>query len=517
MMTTATRQAARRVTSAAILVIAALVSSCHSDSSATPCRVGGLAVTPQASTLRVGETVTLQAIPAAYGCSARDLVPTWTSRDGTIASVTGAGVVTALAPGSTTIAGTVQGLTVPSAILVVAPVASVRVTPASATLVTGESLQLTATTLDAQGTALEARTVTWQSADASIATVNEGGVVTAVAPGGPVTITATSEGKSASVPVTVTPPPRIALSTNALTFAATQGATNPAAQSVIITNAGGGTLANLAAGPVSYGPGASGWLQLSLPATSASPLAVLSLQPAIASLAPGQYTATVPVTSPGASNSPQQVNVSLTIQATILRSVTVAPATLLLAVGAKQQMTATLRDAAGAIITGRTVAWSSSNPTVAAVDAATGLVTAATTGVASIFATVDGIAGTAFVYTGSTSAYDGNWRGSAGSGRTIAFTVSLGRIASLALNVGTPLGSPCALTYTASPLTLIASNAFTFTTSGGSASGTVSGSFLSSASAQGSYGTITFDDYLCPPNLLVKGTVPGASWTASKQ
>ncbi len=208
---------------------------------------------------------------------------------------------------------------------------------------------------------------------------------------------------------------------------------------------------------------------------------------------------------------------SLTIQATILRSVTVAPATFLLAVGAKQQMTATLRDAAGAIITGRTVAWSSSNPAVAAVDAATGLVTAASTGVASIFATVDGITGAAFAYTGTTSPYDGTWRGSAGSGRTIAFTVSLGRIASLALNVGTPLGSPCALTYTASPLTLIASNAFTFTTSGGSASGTVSGSFLSSASAQGSYGTITFDDYLCPPNLLVKGTVPGATWTASKQ
>jgi hypothetical protein len=40
---------------------------------------------------------------------------------------------------------------------------------------------------------------------------------------------------------------------------------------------------------------------------------------------------------------------------------------------------------------------------------------------------------------------------------------------------------------------------------------------LSNASAQGSYGTITFDRYQCPPNRLVTGTVPGGSWTAARQ
>ncbi len=49
------------------------------------------------------------------------------------------------------------------------------------------------------------------------------------------------------------------------------------------------------------------------------------------------------------------------------------------------------------------------------------------------------------------------------------------------------------------------------------ASATVSGNFLSTQSAQGMYGTVTFDRYLCPPNLLVTGTVPGGSWTAAKQ
>lgn len=506
------------MTSAAMIVIATLVSSCAgSDPAGTGCRVGGISVDPSTTILRVGETVTMKANPAAQGCSARELLPTWTSREPAIASVNSAGVVTALSVGSTTIVGAVQGLPGIALVDVWAVVAGVRVTPATATLMPGETLKLTATPLDAQGNAVNERGVSWQSANAAVASINEGGVVTAVAPGGPVTITATIEGRSATIAITVTPPPRIALSAATVDFTATAGGAAPAAQSVVITNAGGGTLANLAAGPVTYGAGASGWLQLSLPSTSAAPLATLSLQPAITGLAAGRYTATVPVTSPGASNSPQQVNVSLTIQAAILRSVTVSPAPVLLAVGAKQQMTAVLRDAGGAIVTGRPMNWSSSNPAVAAVDAVTGLVTAASTGVATIFATVDGIAGAAFVYTGTTSPYDGNWRGSAGTGRTINFTVSLGRITTLALMVGTPLGSPCSLTYTASPLTLITSNAFTFTTSGGTASGTVSGTFLSTASAQGSFGTITFVDYLCPPSFLVTGTVPGATWTASKQ
>ncbi|MCC6931412.1 MAG: Ig-like domain-containing protein [Gemmatimonadaceae bacterium] len=503
---------------ASVAPLAVSLASCKAgDGAGVACRVTHVAVTAASSTMRVGDAVTLHASATAQGCSAAELAPAWSSQDGTIASVNASGVVTALAAGSTSIVASIRGVQALAQVTVMAPVASVRATPASASLVTGESLQLSATPLDAQGGALAGRTVSWQSGDASIATVSASGLVTAITPGGPVTVTASSEGRSAAVAITVTPPPRIALSATAVDFTATAGQANPAAQSVVITNAGGGTLANLVAGPVTYGAGASGWLQLSLPGAAAAPLALLSLQPVITALAAGRYTATVPVAAPGASNSPQQVSVSLTIQATTVRSVTVSPAPFLLAVGGKQQMSATLRDAAGAVVTGRAVSWSSSNPAVAAVDAATGLVTAASTGVASISATVDGVSGAAFAYTGTASAYDGAWRGSAGSGRTITFTVSLGRIASLALNVGTPPGSPCSLTYTAAPLTLIAGNAFSFTTSGGTASGTISGSFLSAASAQGSYGTITFDDYLCPPTLLVSGQVAGATWTASRQ
>lgn len=96
-------------------------------------------------------------------------------------------------------------------------------------------------------------------------------------------------------------------------------------------------------------------------------------------------------------------------------------------------------------------------------------------------------------------------------------TIVLGRVTSLVIGVGTPPGSPCALSYSASPLTLVSSNAFSFATSGATSNAAVSGAFLSSSSAQGSYGTITFDRYVCPPNLLVSGTVTGGTWTAAKQ
>jgi acid phosphatase len=85
------------------------------------------------------------------------------------------------------------------------PVASVTVTPASATVSAGSSVQLTATPKDANGNPLVGRTVTWQSSNTSAATVNSSGLVTGVAAGS-ATITATSEGQSGTSAITVTPP-----------------------------------------------------------------------------------------------------------------------------------------------------------------------------------------------------------------------------------------------------------------------------------------------------------------------
>ena len=82
------------------------------------------------------------------------------------------------------------------------PVATVELTPATMELAVGGTARLTATPRDAAGTALTGRTVTWSSADPSIAAVDDEGQVTATAEG-EVEITATSGGKVGSAAVTV--------------------------------------------------------------------------------------------------------------------------------------------------------------------------------------------------------------------------------------------------------------------------------------------------------------------------
>ena len=82
------------------------------------------------------------------------------------------------------------------------PVGAVTVSPATAEVTVGATVQLTATTTDSGGNVLTDRPVTWASADPSVATVDQTGLVSGVS-GGPVTITAMSEGQSGTAAVSV--------------------------------------------------------------------------------------------------------------------------------------------------------------------------------------------------------------------------------------------------------------------------------------------------------------------------
>ncbi len=499
-----------------------LVACASSDASAPPCAVTSVSVPVLPAPLRVGGTAALVAVVAVVAvvnsqrCSTAQLAVRWTSSAPLVASVSASGVVTAQAPGRATIRAVAGGAAADIDVVVESPVATVEVQPTSTIVVQGATVQLTATTRDAQGNVLVGREVTWQSQSPASATVSPDGLVTGVAPAPAVAIVAVSEGRSGTTVVSVVPPPRLVLDSTQVAFAAVAGSSSPATRSIPIRNGGGGELAGLTLGSVRYDAGAGGWLQPSLSSASATPTAALLLRVTTSALPAGHYSATISV-SAAAEDSPQNVTVTLDVRAAPVGSVVVTPGTLLLALGVKQQMTATIRDADGGILTGRPIRWSSTNPTVAAIDSVTGLLTAATIGVATVRATVDGVTGAGFVHTGSPTAVDGSWRGQAGSGRTFAMTIVLGRVTSVVIGVGSPLGSPCALSYSASPLTLISNNAFSFSTSGASSTATVAGTLLSSASAQGTYGTIVFDRYLCPPNLLVSGSVPGGNWTAGKQ
>ena len=100
-------------------------------------------------------------------------------------------------------------------------------------------------------------------------------------------------------------------------------------------------------------------------------------------------------------------------QPAAVASVSVTPPALSIAIGSTAQLTAQLRDAAGALLSGRAVTWSSGNTAVATVSNA-GVVSAHATGSASITATSEGKTGTATVAATvpvSLAAISGTWTG----------------------------------------------------------------------------------------------------------
>lgn len=123
----------------------------------------------------------------------------------------------------------------------VGPVAVASVTVSGPTsLEEGKAAQFTATPRDEQGNVLAGRPIIWQTSNDAVATVSgDGSMATVTAKTtGPVTISATSEGRKGDAAVSVGPGPAIGLSGTTVSFAATGGQSNPAAQTISVTNGG---------------------------------------------------------------------------------------------------------------------------------------------------------------------------------------------------------------------------------------------------------------------------------------
>src|SRR5213080_4581855 len=284
-----------------------------------------------------------------------------------------------------------------------APVASVVVTPASVSQTIGGTQQFAATLKDASGNVLTGRSVTWTSSAPAVATVSAGGLETAIAAGS-ATITATSEGITGAASVTMTAP--VITKPGAVVDLAVAGVTDTSATlSFTEVNDGTGSPASydvrFAVSPLSWG---------SAPAvargTCATPLAgsaigakrtctVLGLSRTTAygfQLIAFRGTLNVNAVFGGLSN----VATGSTPAPAPVASVAVSPATLSQNPGATQQFVATLKDASGNVLAGRTMTWTSSNAAIAAVNGS-GLETAVAAGSATVTATSGGITGTASV------------------------------------------------------------------------------------------------------------------------
>ena len=196
----------------AVLAVVALAAGCGGGDSATAPvvpdspRPTTVTVSPPTAELVAGATVQLRAEVRDQNASVMaGAAVTWTSSETSVATVDAAGLVTGVsAGGPVTITATSGGQSGAAQITVLPPpVASVEVTPSEAPILVGDSEQLTAVTTDAEGNVLTGRAVTWQSSNPSVASVDVSGLVTGVSRGGPVTITATSEGQSGTAQITV--------------------------------------------------------------------------------------------------------------------------------------------------------------------------------------------------------------------------------------------------------------------------------------------------------------------------
>jgi hypothetical protein len=103
----------------------------------------------------------------------------------------------------------------------------------------------------------------------------------------------------------------IGLTPSSVSFAAIQGGANPTSRTITVTNNGARPVTGLALGTIGYDGTATGWLNASLDATS-NPARV-TLAPTTGALASGVYTATIPVSSTAASNSPQTLTVNFLV------------------------------------------------------------------------------------------------------------------------------------------------------------------------------------------------------------
>lgn len=194
-----------RVTS--LIALAAVLGACGGDSSQPqPPSVASVRVSPESPSIAAGATVQLQAVALDEdGQPISGKTATWSSSASAVAEVSGTGLVTGRTAGAAQILATIDGRTGSTTVTVTPPpVATVSIDPPSPSVEAGSTLQLSAVLRAADNTVLAGRTVTWTSATPSVATVGaSSGLVTGVNPG-TTQITATSEGKSAQVTLTVT-------------------------------------------------------------------------------------------------------------------------------------------------------------------------------------------------------------------------------------------------------------------------------------------------------------------------
>lgn len=415
-----------------------------------------LVVPDGGSELYVGDTVRLVATP--LGLGGRPVVGRevrFTSSAPAVAGVDAVtGLVTANGAGLARITATCDGVSATTEVRVtLAPVAAIAVTPKTRTLHPQWTVMLAVAISDAAGRPLSGRQVQFASSDLNVASVDATGLVTARGLG-TATITATSEGRSDAVVVTVTPADvfKVVISPDVrvmsdgtilqyhawaqdergftLSDRPIEWTTSDASIAVVSPN--GLVSARLPGGVLITAK--SGAISASLPLTVQPHIEAITVTAAKDTLREGEFgavdvyvadvagnrlvdrqvtlmssnPAVVAVLSDGrlramgvgsAVVTARAEGITASAKVTVIENVVfvwLSPAILTLPKESQLQLTVTVLDGRGKELTGRLVTFESSNPGVATVDA-DGVVTGISRGTTVITATCEGRSGKATV------------------------------------------------------------------------------------------------------------------------
>ena len=174
--------------------------SLYKKTSSVPAKITGVGLNKNALALNVGGSETL--IATVSGTGDYDHTVTWTSSDATVASVSNAGLVTALKAGTATITASAGSFTATCTVTVTTvPVTGVSLNTNNLELVVGANSTLSATVTPSNATN---KAVNWASSNTSVATVDANGQVSAKAVGtATVTVTTADGGFTATCSVSV--------------------------------------------------------------------------------------------------------------------------------------------------------------------------------------------------------------------------------------------------------------------------------------------------------------------------
>ncbi|HEV8448921.1 MAG TPA: Ig-like domain-containing protein [Gemmatimonadaceae bacterium] len=303
--------------------------------------------------------------------------PSWTIADPGVATIDAGGSVTGVRGGSTMASCVVDGKAASSLVTVIeTPVTFLEVTPGADAIVVGDNRQLIGTPRDSTGAAVDGFPVQWSTPDTSIASVSSAGVVVARGEG-TANISATSGGQVSFAKISVSKSPPVPVATIYINLngstALNVGQTVHA--NAVVTDAAGRVLTGRS---ITWSSGNTSIF--SVVGTSADKANITGR---------GVGAAMLTATSEGKSFS-----VLLTVGKAPVEQVTVTLGLNKILPGQTTQATATVTDALGNPLTGRTVTWSSLDTSIASVGS-NGVVSANTTGAVVIRATSEGQTGDA--------------------------------------------------------------------------------------------------------------------------